>query len=155
MSSPSLLCVSIVPDWAMFIWASPLTGMGKPSSGRSHKPSTRDKPTPWGEASGRMQREFCEPTAPSNSKQFHGLAAGLHWDSWSHGVSHREHIALFHGGRNSWGRLWKGQLHSPATSHPQRMWGKLLRGNSFSHHGASARGNRRLTKRLQSVHGRG
>ena len=47
MSSHSPLRVSTAPDWAIFIWASPLTGMEKPSSGRSHKPSTRDKPTPW------------------------------------------------------------------------------------------------------------
>ena len=124
MSSHSPLCVSTAPDWAIFIWAFSIHRNRKAKLREVPQAQHQGQAHALGEASGRMQREFYEPTAPSNSKQFQGLAAGLHWDSWSHGVSHREHTALFHGGRNSWGRLCKGQPQSPATSNPQRMGGE-------------------------------
>lgn len=63
-----------IPDWAIFIWASPLTGMEEQSSGRSHRPGTRDQPTPW-------VRLLEECRGPGCHQQPHWLVLG-HLESW-------------------------------------------------------------------------
>lgn len=119
----SFLQSAHIPDWAIFIWASPLTGMEKQSSGRSHRPSTRDKPTRWV----RLLEECggTPLTAPpqAHSKQSHWPATGLCWDSWSHGFSHRNknraHL-LGGGSLESWSR----QRKRAAAPNPQRVGGE-------------------------------
>lgn len=98
------------PDWAIFIWAPPFTGMKSQSSGRSHRPSTRDKPTPWVRF-----LEECRGTSGSSPSSFKAalLATGLHRDSWYPGPSHRKYQVLLSGGYN-W-ELMNRQPQRPAA----------------------------------------
>lgn len=77
-----------MPDWAIFLWASPLTGTEKKSSGRSHTPSTRDKPTPWV----RLLEE-CRGVPAAAPPQAHSQSSptGCCWPPLELGFPYREH----------------------------------------------------------------